>query len=342
MTILVTGGAGYIGSHTCVSLLEAGYDIAVLDNFSNSTLEAPLRASEIAGKSFEVYNVDLRDIKGVENVLAHAEIKAVIHLAGLKAVGESVQEPLMYYNNNLTGTIVLCEAMAKYGVKNLVFSSSATVYGMQTEMPLREDMPLAPINPYGRTKQMLEQMLVDLACANPDWSIALLRYFNPVGAHESGLIGESPKGLPNNLFPYITQVAAGILPHLTIYGHDYDTPDGTCIRDYIHVMDLSEGHVAALDYVLENTGVETFNLGTGEGYSVHEVLHDFEQISGLHIARKIGPRRPGDAPVSYADAAKARQMLDWQVRRRLPEMCADAWRWQSKNPNGYGSGSSED
>lgn len=335
MTILVTGGAGYIGSHTCVALLQAGYDIAVLDNLSNSNQESLTRVAEITGKSFPIYAVNLSDRASVEQIFEETKAQAVVHFAGLKAVGESVAQPLKYYANNITGTIVLCETMLKYGVKKLVFSSSATVYGMQEQMPLTEDMPLVPINPYGRTKLMLEMILTDLANANPDLSIAMLRYFNPVGAHKSGRIGEDPNGIPNNLFPYITQVAVGKLQELTVHGDDYPTPDGTCIRDYIHVMDLAVGHVKALDYVMKTTGIDAFNLGTGQGYSVFECIDTFEQATGTIIHRRVGPRRPGDAPVSYADCSKAAEKLAWRAQHTLAEMCADSWRWQSKNPNGY-------
>jgi len=336
MTVLVTGGAGYIGSHTCVALQNAGYEIAVLDNFANSNVAAVERVMEITGEAFPVHAVDLLNQAQVEKVFMENTIDAVIHFAGLKAVGESMAQPLKYYHNNLTGTLVLCAAMQKFGVRRMVFSSSATVYGLQTQMPLTEDMPLSPINPYGRTKLMLELILSDLVAANPDWSVALLRYFNPVGAHDSGRIGEDPNGIPNNLLPYISQVAVGKLPQLTVHGSDYPTADGTCIRDYIHVMDLAQGHVKALDYALSSTGVEAFNLGTGTGYSVLDAIAAFEQASGKGIARKIGPRRAGDAPVSYADVTKANTMLGWRAERTLIEMCADAWHWQSQNPLGYG------
>jgi len=335
MSILVTGGAGYIGSHTCISLMKAGYDVVVLDNFSNSNPESLKRVIDITGKQFPVHHVDLLDRPSVETVFASADIEAVVHFAGLKAVGESVAQPLRYYHNNITSTLVLCETMQKFGVKRLVFSSSATVYGMQTQMPLTEDMPLSAINPYGRTKMMLEMILADLVAANPDWSISLLRYFNPVGAHESGSIGEEPNGIPNNLFPYITQVATGRLRQLTIHGNDYPTPDGTGIRDYIHVMDLAEGHVKAPHYMLSTTGLEAFNLGTGEGYSVLDVIAAFEQATGVNVPHQFGPRRPGDTAVSYADATKATQVLGWRAKHTLVEMCADAWRWQSQNRNGY-------
>lgn len=335
MSILVTGGAGYIGSHTCVELLNAGYDIVVVDKFLNSSSNATARVKEITGKDFPVHSISLLDKASVEKVFEHDEIEAVIHFAGLKAVAESVSNPLMYYQNNVTGTLVLCEVMREFGVDKLVFSSSATVYGLQEQMPLTEEMPLAPINPYGRTKMMLESILTDIASANPAWGVSLLRYFNPVGAHPSGKIGENPNGIPNNLFPYITQVANGKLKELTVYGDDYDTPDGTCIRDYIHVVDLAEGHVQALTHLLATTGVHTLNLGTGEGCSVLEVISAFEQATGVCVPYRIGSRRPGDAPVSFADASKAAKTLNWHTKRTLTEMCADAWRWQSQNPNGY-------
>lgn len=335
LKILVTGGAGYIGSHTCISLLEAGYDIVVLDNFSNSKLSALKRVMEITGKEFPVYPVDLLDKDKVEEVFSRENVDAVIHFAGLKAVGESVSVPLRYYHNNLTGTFVLCEAMLAHGVSHIVFSSSATVYGMQEKVPLVEDMPMMPINPYGRTKWMIEEVLKDCAVAHPDWSVALLRYFNPVGAHESGKIGEDPNGIPNNLLPFVSQVAVGKLAELTVYGDDYPTPDGTCIRDYIHVMDLAVGHVKALDYIMDHQGVEAFNLGTGKGSSVLEVVAAFEQAANRSLPKRIGPRRPGDAPVSYADANKANRILNWKAQRDLLQMCTDAWRWQSANPNGF-------
>lgn len=335
MTVLVTGGAGYIGSHTCVELLNAGYDIVVVDNFVNSSSNSTTPVKEITGKDFSVYNVNLLDEPSLEKVFENHEIKAIIHFAGLKAVAESISNPLMYYQNNIAGTLVLCEVMRKFDVDKLVFSSSATVYGLQEEMPLTEDMPLAPINPYGRTKMMLETILTDIVSANPAWGVSLLRYFNPVGAHPSGKMGENPNGIPNNLFPYITQVANGKLKELTVYGNDYDTPDGTCIRDYIHVVDLADGHLQALNHLLTTTGVHTLNLGTGKGCSVLEVISAFEQATSVSVPYRIGSRRLGDAPISVADVSKAAQLLNWRTKRTLPEMCADAWRWQSKNPNGY-------
>lgn len=335
MTVLVTGGAGYIGSHTCVALLNAGYDIVVIDNYSNSHPESLRRVSEITGLKFPVYEIDLLKKVDVERVFADYQIDAVVHFAGLKAVGESVSLPLKYYHNNLTGSLVLFEAMQKFNVKRMVFSSSATVYGMQNRVPLVEQMQLSAINPYGRTKMMLEMTLKDLVTANPDWSVALLRYFNPVGAHESGRIGEDPNGTPNNLLPYITQVAVGKLEKLTVYGNDYPTVDGTCIRDYIHVMDLAAGHVKALDFIYATEGIEAFNLGTGNGYSVLEVVEAFEKATGVKVPYRIGPRRTGDAPESYADPTKANTVLDWCAKRTLVDICRDAWRWQEQNPDGY-------
>ncbi len=337
MNVLVTGGAGYIGTHTCVELMEAGHEISVLDNFSNSNPEALKRVSEITGKEFPIHQVDLLDAKAVEGVFSQGSYDAVIHFAGLKAVGESVQKPLEYYMNNVTGTLVLCQTMQKHGVTRLVFSSSATVYGTAEKMPLTEDLPIAAINPYGRTKVMIEQILTDLAASSQQFSIALLRYFNPVGAHKSGRIGEDPSGIPNNLTPYISKVAVGVLPELPVFGNDYDTPDGTCIRDYIHVMDLANGHVKALEKISSTTGVNAYNLGTGVGYSVMDVIHAFEQASGVKIRYRVTDRRPGDAPVSYADATKAGNELGWKAKRTLLEMCEDLWRWQSNNANGYQS-----
>ncbi|EPZ46115.1 UDP-glucose 4-epimerase GalE [Alicyclobacillus acidoterrestris] len=335
MKVLITGGAGYIGSHTCVALLDAGHDIVVLDSFANSKPESLRRVAEICGKDFAIYNVDLLNQFEVEDVFAREKLDAVIHFAGYKAVGESVSQPLKYYHNNFTGTVILCEVMQKFGVTKMVFSSSATVYGTSDDVPFTEDMPVAAINPYGQTKVMLEQVLRDLCEADSAWRVAALRYFNPVGAHESGLIGEDPNGVPSNLLPYVTQVAIGRLPELTIHGDDYPTPDGTCIRDYIHVMDLAEGHVKALESLVDKPGFEIYNLGTGVGSSVLEVVHAFEEASGVKIPRRIGPRRPGDAPVSYADVSKAQRELGWRAKYNLVQMCADAWNWQLKNPNGF-------
>lgn len=335
MAILVTGGAGYIGSHTCVELLEAGYEIIVLDNYSNSQPEALKRVRELTGKDFKFYQVDLLDEAAVGQVMADNPIEAVIHFAGLKAVGESVREPLQYYHNNITGTLILCAAMQRYGVKRLVFSSSATVYGMSECVPISEDSPLTATNPYGSTKLMIEQILRDLLVADPTWSVALLRYFNPIGAHASGRIGEDPNGIPNNLMPYISQVAVGKLAELGVFGSDYPTVDGTGVRDYIHVVDLAQGHLKALDQVMQAAGVDAYNLGTGRGYSVLEVVKAFEQASGQRVPYRIRDRRPGDIAVCYADASKAERVLGWKATRGIDEMCVDTWRWQSNNPNGY-------
>ncbi len=336
MRILVTGGAGYIGSHTCVQLLAAGHEVIVVDNLSNSCEMALRRVETIAGRSLSFHRVDLGEREALNAVFAEeAPLDAVIHFAGLKAVGESVAEPLRYYHNNVTGTLNLCAVMQEHGVQQLVFSSSATVYGMPETMPIREDFPLGPINPYGRTKWMIELLLRDLHTAHPAWNIALLRYFNPVGAHPSGQIGEDPSDVPNNLLPYIAQVAVGRRERLRVFGDDYPTPDGTGIRDYIHVVDLAQGHLAALKKLEEAPGVVTYNLGTGQGYSVLEVVAAFERASGRPIPYEILGRRPGDAPVSYADPTRAEQELGWRAERGLAEMCADTWRWQSQNPQGY-------
>jgi UDP-glucose 4-epimerase len=335
VAILVTGGAGYIGSHTCVELLKAGYEIIVLDNLTNSKPESLTRVKEISGKDFKFYQVDLLDRKGVEEVFEANNIEAVIHFAGLKAVGESVSIPLHYYHNNITGTLILCEVMAKYGVKNLVFSSSATVYGMPEVVPISEDFPLSATNPYGRTKLMIEEILRDLYIADNTWSIALLRYFNPIGAHESGRIGEDPNGIPNNLMPFITQVAVGKREQLQVFGNDYPTVDGTGVRDYIHVVDLANGHLKALEKVTSSTGVEAYNLGTGTGYSVLEIVAAFEKSAGVEIPYKIVDRRPGDIAVCYADPAKAKNELGWTAERGIEDMCRDSWKWQKNNPNGF-------
>lgn len=334
MAILVTGGAGYIGSHTCVELLNAGKEIVVLDNFVNSKPEALKRISDITGKSFKSYEVDLLDRDGVRRVFEQNQIDAVIHFAGLKAVGESCKIPLRYYHNNITGTLILCQVMAGAGCKKIVFSSSATVYGMHNQVPFREDMPLSTTNPYGTTKLFIEQILTDIQKADPQWSVALLRYFNPIGAHKSGLIGEDPNGIPNNLLPYIAQVATGKLPDLAVYGDDYDTPDGTGVRDYIHVVDLAVGHLKALDYIMNRTGVEAINLGTGKGYSVLDVVHAFERACGKPVKYHIAPRRDGDIATSYADASKAKELLGWSAEHTLDEMCADSWNFSKRNPNG--------
>jgi len=333
--ILVTGGAGYIGSHTCLELLQAGYEVIVLDNLVNSKEVSLKRVQKLTGKSLYFQKVDLRDREGLDRIFKRHAISAVIHFAGLKAVGESVSEPLRYYDNNLTGSLVLSEVMAKHGVKQLVFSSSATVYGDPVRVPIREDFPLAPTNPYGRTKWMIEEIFQDLHRADEAWRIALLRYFNPVGAHKSGEIGENPNGIPNNLLPFISQVAVGKRPCLSVFGDDYNTPDGTGVRDYIHVVDLALGHLKALEKLHLKTGTQIYNLGTGRGYSVLEVLEAFERASGKKIPYQIVARRPGDIASCYADPQKARTELEWIAETGLDEMCSDTWRWQSKNPNGF-------
>lgn len=327
MTILVTGGAGYIGSHTCVELLNAGYEIIVIDNFINSKPEAIQRIKEITHKDFKFYEADLLDSLSVDIIFAENQIDAVIHFAGLKAVGESVEKPLRYYQNNLSGTLILCQTMAKYNVKNMVFSSSATVYGDPQSVPIKEDFPLSTTNPYGSTKLIIENILRDLYTSDNEWSIALLRYFNPIGAHKSGLIGEDPNGIPNNLMPYISKVASGELEILSVFGNDYPTKDGTGVRDYIHVVDLSLGHIKALEKVMGKTGVNTYNLGTGNGYSVLEVINTFKEATGQKVNYKIAPRRAGDIAECYADPTKAKIELGWQASRDLFEMCADSWRF---------------
>ena len=335
MEILVTGGAGYIGSHTCVELLEAGYAVTVIDNLSNSKPEALRRVREITGRKLELHPFDLREETALKALFETRRFDAVIHFAGLKAVGESVAQPLAYYRNNLTSTLVLCRAMADHGVFNLVFSSSATVYGVPEKVPVAEDSPLGATNPYGRTKQMIETILTDLALADSRWNIALLRYFNPVGAHSSGRIGEDPNDIPNNLMPYIAQVAAGKLSQLNIFGNDYDTPDGTGVRDYIHVVDLAQGHLKALEKLALDPGLVIYNLGTGQGYSVLEMVRAFEKASQRPVLYRVAARRPGDVGVCYADPAKAQAELNWRARRSIDEMCRDTWRWQSRNINGY-------
>jgi UDP-glucose 4-epimerase len=337
MAILVTGGAGYIGTHTCVELLNSGYEIVVVDNLLNSKPEALKRVKELTGKDFKFYEVDLLDRVKVEGVFVENNIEAVIHFAGLKAVGESVSIPLHYYHNNITGTLILCEVMNKFGVKNLVFSSSATVYGMPERMPISEEDPLSATNPYGSTKLMIEQILRDLYVSDSSWSIALLRYFNPIGAHESGRIGEDPNGIPNNLMPFITQVAVGKLAKLRVFGNEYPTVDGTGVRDYIHVVDLAKGHLKALEIVTGASGVEAYNLGTGNGYSVLEMVTSFEKASGINIPYQIVDNRPGDIAVCYADSTKAKTDLGWTAEKGIDEMCRDSWKWQSENPNGYGN-----
>jgi len=335
MKILVTGGAGYIGSHTCLELLQAGYEVVVVDNLSNSKEESLKRVQELTGKTLAFHKVDLLDKEALNAVFDHTSIKAVVHFAGLKAVGESVTIPLHYYHNNVTGTLILCEVMESHEVKNIVFSSSATVYGDPHTVPITEDFPLSPTNPYGRTKWMIEEILQDLHRTDELWNIALLRYFNPVGAHSSGRIGEDPNGIPNNLLPYIAQVAVGKLSELPVFGNDYPTPDGTGVRDYIHVVDLSVGHLAALSKLTSNPGVVTYNLGTGRGYSVLEMVSAFEKASGKKIPYYIAGRRAGDIASCYADPSTAKKELDWSADRGIEEMCADSWHWQSSNPDGY-------
>jgi UDP-glucose 4-epimerase len=337
MAILLTGGAGYIGSHTIIELQNAGYEVIVVDNFSNSKPESLHRVSAITGKNFKTYHLDLLNRNGLERVFFENRIDAVIHFAGLKAVGESVEKPLHYYHNNLTGTLILCETMKKHDVKRLVFSSSATIYGLPERVPISEDFPVGATNPYGRTKQMIEEILHDLYHSDHEWSISALRYFNPIGAHRSGAIGEDPNGIPNNLMPFITKVAVGELKELKVFGADYPTEDGTGVRDYIHVVDLAIGHLKALQNVLTTTGVNAYNLGTGNGYSVLEVIEAFEKTSGRKIPYTITERRPGDVAMCFADPSKAKKELNWFATRSLEEMCADSWRWQDKNPNGYDS-----
>jgi len=334
MAILVTGGAGYIGSHTCVQLLEAGYEVVIIDNFINSKPEALKRIKKITGKDFKFYEADLLDKEAVSKIFTENDIDAVIHFAGLKAVGESVQKPLWYYHNNITGTLILCEVMASFGVKKLVFSSSATVYGSPKSVPIREDFPLSTTNPYGSTKLMIENILRDLYVADNEWSIALLRYFNPIGAHESGLIGEDPNGIPNNLMPYVAQVAAGKLEILSVFGNDYPTKDGTGVRDYIHVVDLAAGHLKALEKVKKSTGAESYNLGTGNGYSVLELVNAFMDVNGVNVKYKIADRRPGDIAECYADPAKAKKELGWEAKLGIEQMCRDSWHFMQENPNG--------
>jgi UDP-glucose 4-epimerase len=333
--ILVTGGAGYIGSHTCLELLGNDYEVVVVDNLSNSKEESLKRVMDLAGRSLEFYKVDLLDKASLNKVFGKAAFDAVIHFAGLKAVGESVNSPLKYYTNNVTGTIALCEVMIRHNIKNLIFSSSCTVYGNPHKVPITEDFPLLPTNPYGRTKLIIEDILRDLHRADHTWNVALLRYFNPVGAHKSGRIGEDPNGIPNNLFPIISQVAVGKFPFLSVFGDDYPTPDGTGIRDYIHITDLAMGHLKALKMLSSNPGVVTYNLGTGRGYSVLEIVSAFEKAAGKKIPYRITGRRPGDIALAYADPSLAKKELGWIAERGLDEMCADSWKWQTNNPNGY-------
>ncbi len=336
MNVLLAGGAGYIGSHTCVELINAGHDVIIADNFSNSCPEAVARVEELTNRKIPLYEADVCDKTAVEKIFSENKIDAVIHFAGLKAVGESCEKPVEYYRNNIDSTLTLLESMKKHGVNNFIFSSSATVYGTPETVPLVETMPTgSPTNPYGWTKLMMEQILTDTANANSDMSIVILRYFNPIGAHESGRIGEDPNGIPNNLMPYITQVAAGRLESLGVFGNDYPTHDGTGVRDYIHVVDLAKGHVKAIDYSAEHKGTEIFNLGTGTGYSVLDIVKAFSKINNIEIPYVIKPRRSGDIAECYADASKAAKILGWTAEKTLEDMCRDSWNWQSKNVNGY-------
>ncbi|MDO4621887.1 MAG: UDP-glucose 4-epimerase GalE [Eubacteriales bacterium] len=336
MRILVTGGAGYIGSHTCVELLQAGYDVVVLDNLYNSNEKAIERIEQIAGKKVKFYKDDMRDRAAVEKIFRENEIDAVIHFAGLKAVGESVRKPIEYYETNIGGTLVLTDVMRNFGCKNIIFSSSATVYGDPAQIPITEECPKGTCtNPYGWTKWMQEQILTDIHTADNEWNVILLRYFNPIGAHKSGLIGEDPKGIPNNLLPYVAQVAIGKLPKINVFGNDYPTPDGTGVRDYIHVVDLAIGHVKAVEKLAAKEGVFVCNLGTGNGYSVLDVIHAFEKACGKELPYEIQPRRAGDIATCYAECAKAEKELGWKAQYGIDEMCEDSWRWQSQNPNGY-------
>ncbi|MBO6586522.1 MAG: UDP-glucose 4-epimerase GalE [Gracilimonas sp.] len=335
MNVLVTGGAGYIGSHTVLELLNEGHQVIVVDNLSNSSEEALKRVKDITGKQLTFYKEDLLNKNALDKIFSDHEIDSVIHFAGYKAVGESVEKPLMYYDNNITSTLYLCELMNKHGVKNIVFSSSATVYGDPHEVPITEDFPLSATNPYGRTKLFIEYILKDLHLADESWNIALLRYFNPVGAHKSGLIGEDPNDIPNNLMPFVSQVAVGKLEQLSVFGDDYPTPDGTGVRDYIHVVDLAIGHLKALEKLTSDPGLVIYNLGTGKGTSVLEMVKAFEKASGKEVPYKITPRRPGDIAACYADPSKAEDELGWTAERGIEEMCRDAWKWQSENPNGY-------
>jgi UDP-glucose 4-epimerase len=334
-TILVTGGAGYIGSHACIELLEAGYKVVVVDNLSNSKSDSLSRVEDLTGKDIQFHLADLRNADAMDLLFRQEKIDAVIHFAGLKAVGESTEIPLKYYQNNVGGTANLLEAMNKHDVKDIVFSSSCTVYGAPESLPLREDFPLQAVNPYGQTKLTIEHMLKDLAASDPDWNISILRYFNPVGAHPSGEIGEDPLDIPNNLMPYITKVAVGELKELSVWGNDYDTPDGTCIRDYIHVVDLAKGHINALKKLDDKPGLMIHNLGTGQGYSVLDVIKGFENATGNNIPYRIAPRRAGDAPAVYADPALAERELGWKSELGIETMCRDAFHWQQKNPKGY-------
>ena len=334
MKILVTGGAGYIGSHTCVELLNSGYEVVVMDNLYNASAKALDRVQQITGKTLTFYEADMLDQPAMDKIFEAEKPDAVIHFAGYKAVGESVVKPIEYYHNNMTGTLLLCDTMRKHGVKNIIFSSSATVYGDPLE--ITEECPKqSPTNPYGQTKTMLEQVLMDIHRADPEWNVTLLRYFNPIGAHKSGLIGEDPKGIPNNLLPYVAQVAIGKLKCVGVFGNDYDTPDGTGVRDYIHVVDLARGHVKAIEKFKENKGVLIYNLGTGNGYSVLQVIEAFGKACGKKIPYEIKPRRAGDIATCYCDPSKAKRELGWEAEYGIDEMCADSWKWQTQNPNGY-------
>ena len=336
MKILVTGGAGFIGTHTLVELLEAGKDVVVMDNFSNSKPESLERVKKITGKDFRFYEADMLNIEQLDKIFdENPDIGAVIHFAGLKAVGESCAQPMRYYTNNISGTLKLLDSMNRHGVKRIVFSSSATVYGMPKEVPIREDFPLKTYNPYGETKLMTERILSDIVKADPEWSAVILRYFNPIGAHSSGLIGEDPRGIPNNLFPYITQVGVGKLEKLRIFGDDYPTHDGSGVRDYIHVVDLAQAHLKALEYSVDNTGIDYFNIGTGNGYSVFDMVKAYERVTGKTIAYEVVERRPGDIAECYADPAKAQKVLNWTAKYGIDDMCRDADRWQTMNPEGY-------
>lgn len=336
MAVLVTGGAGYIGSHTCVELLNAGKDVVIVDNFYNCKKSSLDRIRALVNKDFKFYECDIRDKEGLDEIFKKEKIDSVIHFAGLKAVGESVHKPLEYFDNNVTGTLILLDVMRNNGCKKIVFSSSATVYGMNNISPLTEDMEVGGVtNPYGRTKYMIECILKDLYTSDNSWSICLLRYFNPIGAHKSGTMGEDPNGIPNNLMPYITQVAIGKREYLNVWGNDYDTPDGTGVRDYIHVVDLALGHIKAVEKAENNEGLFIYNLGTGKGYSVLDVVKAFEKASGVNIPYRIGPRRDGDIATCYSDPSKAEKELGWKAQRDIEEMCEDSWRWQKQNPNGY-------
>jgi UDP-glucose 4-epimerase len=336
MNILITGGCGYIGSHTCLELLKNGHSVVVVDNLVNSSPKALERTQELAGQTFPFYEADCRDREAMDKIFTENKIDAVIHFAGLKAVGESVAQPLRYYDNNLNATLTLCQVMAAHGCKRIVFSSSATVYSAGNQMPLSEESQTGGCtNPYGWTKYMGEVILRDMAFADPEWSVVLLRYFNPIGAHKSGRIGENPNGIPNNLMPYISQVAVGKREKLTVFGNDYPTPDGTCIRDYIHVLDLARGHVAAINYAADHKGTEVFNLGTGKGSSVLELVNAFQSVNDIPVPYTIGDRRAGDQPVCYADPAKAKEVLGWEAIETVETMCQDSWNWQRQNPNGY-------